>query len=73
MLSVPSIHLLLFVDTELARAHVHDEEETAPMPSISSRISEEQGGYVHDGEDLEKVVLGKVLVWVMWVQLAVVR
>lgn len=29
----------------------------------------EQGGDLHNGEDLEEVVFGEVLVWVMWVQL----
>ena len=47
-----SVDFLLFVHTELARAHVNQQKETA-----------------HDGEDLEEVVLGKVLVWVALVEL----
>lgn len=42
------VHLLLLIHTELPRAHVDQQEETAD-----------------DGEDLEEVVLGEILVGVM--------
>lgn len=41
---LPSIHLLLFVHTELARAHVHQKEESAAVQLVSTDVKTEEGG-----------------------------
>lgn len=63
------IYFLLLVHAQLARAHV-DEENKAATGVVSCGIStggEEED--IHDGQNLEEIVLGKVLVRVMGVKL----
>jgi hypothetical protein len=64
VLGVLLVHFLLLVDAELAGAHVDQQEEAA-----AGRVSFGNAArkHLHDGEDLEKVVLGKVLVRVVGV------
>jgi hypothetical protein len=64
------IDLLLLVHAQLARTHVDQEKETAAVIDVRASISrEEHWRYVHNRQNLEKVVLGKVLVRVVGVQL----
>lgn len=63
-----SIHFLFLVDAELARAHVDQQEKTATDKSQQALVDLEKD-YSHNRQDLEKVVLGKVLVGVPGVEL----
>lgn len=65
-----SIHLLLLVNAEGARAHVDQQEKPAAIGVI--RMSTNFDGFrrdLHDGKNLKKIVFGEVLVRVMFMQL----
>ena len=67
-----SIHLLLLVNAEGARAHVDQQEEPAAVGMVRGQYENkmERLGYdSHNGKNLEEIVFGKVLVRVMFVQL----
>jgi len=54
----------------LARAHVDQEKKTAAAIEIRNWNEEKRvEGYIHNRQNLEKVVLGEVLVRVVRVQL----
>jgi hypothetical protein len=62
------VDFFLLVDAELSRAHVDEQEETAAA-SISIDLRWKSRVNIHNRQNLEKVVLGKVLVGVVGFEL----
>jgi hypothetical protein len=62
------VDLLLLVDRELSRTHVDQQEETTAAQMLAGACHGRNSVDLHNGEDLEEIVLGKVLVRVMRVQ-----
>ena len=62
------VDLLLLVHAELAGALVDQQKETA-TECVSLALTVNRRVHLHDGEDLEEVVLGKVLLRMRVVQL----
>jgi hypothetical protein len=54
----------------LAWTHVDQEKETAAAMEIRNCNNQRSGEYIHNRENLEKVVLGEVLVRVVGMQLS---
>lgn len=75
------VNLFLLVDAELPGTHVYKEEEAASVFEGRGRVSledillgegredKDDKKDVHNRQDLEKVVFGKILVWVMFMKL----
>src|SRR3954469_643871 len=65
------VDLLLLVHAQLAGAHVDQEEQTTTGKLLELDLAWDWE-YIHNRQDLEEVVLGKVLVRVVGVQLGIV-
>jgi hypothetical protein len=59
------VDLLLLIDRELSRAHVDQQEETTTAHMLVGASNESDFVNLHNRENLEEVVFGKVLMWVV--------
>jgi hypothetical protein len=67
--SVGLVDLLLLVQADLARTHIYEEEKTAAAVLLALLARRFCRQSLHNRQDLEEIVLGKVLVWMVRMKL----